>query len=159
MPSLFITGTDTNVGKTVVTRAIIQTLTKHSFPVIGYKPIACGGDDSLPTEPTQYDYATEDNSDVLTILDSCPTNVSYRDINSYTFIHSSTPVFAALDAVHHIQLEKLNTDLKRLENAYPNVVVEGTDGWLTPINKDYYFADWVMQNNMPVVLVVGIKEG
>ncbi|HDL1677284.1 TPA: AAA family ATPase, partial [Mannheimia haemolytica] len=35
MPSLFITGTDTNVGKTVVTRAIIQTLTKHSFPVIG----------------------------------------------------------------------------------------------------------------------------
>ncbi|HDZ6712823.1 TPA: dethiobiotin synthase [Mannheimia haemolytica] len=159
MPSLFITGTDTNVGKTVVTRAIIQTLTKHSFPVIDYKPIACGGDDSLPTEPTQYDYATEDNSDVLTILDSCPTNVSYRDINSYTFIHSSTPVFAALDAVHHIQLEKLNTDLKRLENAYPNVVVEGTYGWLTPINKDYYFADWVMQNNMPVVLVVGIKEG
>lgn len=159
MPLLFITGTDTNVGKTIVTRAIIQTLSEHLFPIVGYKPIACGGDDSLPTEPTQYDYATEDNPDVLTILDSCPGNVSYRDINSYTFIHSSTPVFAALDAVHHIQLEKLNTDLKRLESSYTNVVVEGTYGWLTPINKDYSFADWVVQHNMPVVLVVGIKEG
>lgn len=159
MPSLFITGTDTNVGKTVVTRAIIQTLAEHHYPVVGYKPIACGGDDSLPTEPNQYDYATEDNSDVLTILDCCPNEVSYRDINSYTFTHSSTPVFAALDAVHHIQLEKLNSDLKRLEVEYPNVVVEGTYGWLTPINKDHSFADWVAQNNMPVVLVVGIKEG
>lgn len=159
MPSLFIAGTDTNVGKTIVTRAIIQSLTEHNLPVVGYKPIACGGDDSLPTEPTQYDYATEDNPDVLTILDSGPSDVSYRDINSYTFIHSSTPVFAALDAVHHIQLEKLNGDLSRLAEKYPNVVVEGTYGWLTPINKDYSFADWVIQNNMPVVLVVGIKEG
>lgn len=159
MPSLFITGTDTNVGKTVITRAIIQTLTEHNFPVVGYKPIACGGDDSLPTEPNQYDYATEDNTDVLTILNCCPTDVSYRDINSYTFIHSSTPVFAALDAVHHIQVEKLNTDLKQLESRYPNVIVEGTYGWLTPINKDFSFADWVEQNNMPVILVVGIKEG
>lgn len=159
MPSLFITGTDTSVGKTVVTRAIIQTLAGHNFPVVGYKPIACGGDDSLPTEPTQYDYATEDNPDVLTILDSCPNKVNYRDINSYTFIHSSTPVFAALDAVHHIQLEKLNSDLARLEEKFPNVVVEGTYGWLTPINKNYCFADWVEQNNMPVLLVVGIKEG
>lgn len=159
MPSIFITGTDTGVGKTVVTRAIIQTLAENNFPVIGYKPIACGGDDSLPTEPNQYDYATEDNPDVLTILDSCPTQVRYRDINSYTFIHSSTPVFAALDAVHHIQVEKLNSDLKRLEEGNPNVVVEGTYGWLTPINKDLSFADWVQQNKMPVILVVGIKEG
>lgn len=159
MPSLFITGTDTNVGKTIVTRSIMQILIKHRIPVVGYKPIACGGDDSLPTEPNQYDYATEDNPDVITLLDSCPPNVKYRDVNSYTFIHSSTPVFAALDAVHHIQLEKLNADLKRLETEYPNVIVEGTYGWLTPINKDYSFADWVEQNNMPVILVVGIKEG
>ncbi|VEI45743.1 dithiobiotin synthetase [Actinobacillus equuli] len=83
----------------------LQTLAANQFVAVGYKPIACGGDDSLPTEPNQADYASEDNPDVLTILDSCPTPVSYREINSYTFIHSSTPVFAALDAVHHIQEE------------------------------------------------------
>ncbi|WGE76229.1 dethiobiotin synthase [Actinobacillus equuli] len=159
MPSLFITGTDTNVGKTIVTRAILQTLAANQFVAVGYKPIACGGDDSLPTEPNQADYASEDNPDVLTILDSCPTPVAYREINSYTFIHSSTPVFAALDAVHHIQEEKLNQDLTRLQQNYPNVVVEGTYGRLTPINKDLSFADWVKNNQMPVVLVVGIKEG
>lgn len=159
MPSLFITGTDTNVGKTIVTRALLQTIAQYEIPVVGYKPIACGGDDSLPTEPNQDDYACEDNSDVLIIQKSCPQTVSYKEINSYSFIHSSTPVFAALDAVRHISVEKLNKDLLRLHTQYSNVLVEGTYGWLTPINKDLCFADWVKKNRMPVVLVVGIKEG
>lgn len=159
MPSLFITGTDTNVGKTIVTRAIMQVLAKYDIPIVGYKPIACGGDDSLPTEPHQDDYACEDNSDVLVLQSSSNQAVNYREINSYSFVHSSTPVFAALDAVRHIHLDKLNRDLARLQQNYPNVLVEGTYGWLTPINKDYSFADWVKLNQMPVVLVVGIKEG
>ncbi|AGH38399.1 ATP-dependent dethiobiotin synthetase BioD 1 [Bibersteinia trehalosi USDA-ARS-USMARC-188] len=159
MACLFITGTDTNVGKTVVTRALLQLLSLYNIPIVGYKPIACGGDDSLPNEPHPADYACEDNSDVLVIQNSCPHNVQYKEINSYSFIHSSTPIFAALDAVHSIAVDKLNTDLKRLSKRYQNVLVEGTYGWLTPINKDVSFADWVKENQMPVVLVVGIKEG
>lgn len=159
MPSLFIAGTDTNVGKTIITRALLQTLTAHQLTAVGYKPIACGGDDALPTSRYQDDYVCEDNSDVLIIQQSCPMAVGYREINSYSFIHSSTPVFAALDAVRNIQVEKLDRDLKRLEERYPNVLVEGTYGWLTPINKDLSFADWVQSHKMPAVLVVGIKEG
>ena len=159
MPALFITGTDTNVGKTIVTRALLQTISQYEIPIVGYKPIACGGDDSLPTEPNQDDYACEDNKDVLIIQDSCIYPVYYREINSYSFIHSSTPVFAALDAVRHISDEKLDKDLNRLQQKYTNVLVEGTYGWLTPINKELSFADWVRKNKMPVVLVVGIKEG
>lgn len=159
MANLFITGTDTDVGKTIVTRALLQTLAQYEIPIIGYKPIACGGDDSLPTEPNPVDYACEDNSDVLIIQKSCPSLVDYKEINSYSFIHSSTPVFAALDAVHHISVEKLNHDLRRLSQNYQNVLVEGTYGWLTPINKQVSFADWVKQQQMPVVMVVGIKEG
>lgn len=158
MSCIFITGTDTNVGKTIVTRALLQTLSQHGLPIVGYKPIACGGDDALPV-PNPVDYACEDNSDVLTIQKSCPTIVQYREINSYSFIHSSTPVFAALDAVHHIAVEKLDNDLDRLQLQYKNVLVEGTYGWLTPINKEVSFADWVARHQMPVVLVVGIKEG
>ncbi|MDH2998781.1 dethiobiotin synthase [Pasteurellaceae bacterium LFhippo2] len=159
MSCLFITGTDTNVGKTIVTRALLQTISQYGINIVGYKPIACGGDDSLPTEPNQDDYACENNEDVLVIQNSCPTPVHYREINSYSFIHSSTPVFAALDAVCHISVDKLNQDLQRLHHQYDNVLVEGTYGWLTPINKDVRFADWVKQNRMPVVMVVGIKEG
>lgn len=159
MPSLFITGSDTNVGKTIVTRALLQLLNEHHISALGYKPIACGGDDSLPNEPNQNDYACEDNPDVLVLQQSTPLEVGYREINSYSFIHSSTPVFAALDAVRNIQAEKLNNDLERLQQRYQHILVEGTYGWLTPINKDLCFADWVKQHKMPVVLVVGIKEG
>lgn len=159
MTTLFITGSDTNVGKTIVTRALLQVLTKYEIPVVGYKPIACGGDDSLPLEPNLDDYACEDNSDVLILQKSCPQSVHYREINSYSFIHSSTPVFAALDAVHHIACDKLDRDLQRLEQKYQNVLVEGTYGWLTPINNKMTFADWAIKHKMPVLLVVGIKEG
>lgn len=159
MSSLFITGTDTNVGKTIVTRALLQTLSKYEISVVGYKPIACGGEESLPTEINNDDYACEDNEDVLVLQDSCIYPVQYREINSYSFIHSSTPVFAALDAVKHISSQKLDKDLARLQQKYTNVLVEGTYGWLTPINRGLSFADWVKRNQMPVVLVVGIKEG
>lgn len=159
MPALFIAGTDTNVGKTIVTRALLQTLAQYEIPVVGYKPIACGGDDSLPDSPNDDDYACEDNKDVRIIQDSCLYPVQYREINSYSFIHSSTPVFAALDAVRHISSKKLDADLARLQQKYQNVLVEGTYGWLTPINKGLSFADWVKRNQMPIVLVVGIKEG
>lgn len=159
MAILFIAGTDTNVGKTIVTRALLQTLSKYEIPITGYKPIACGGDDSLPSEPIIDDYACEDNKDVLIIQDSSPYPVHYKEINSYSFIHSSTPVFAALDAVCHLSEEKLDKDLARLHQKYQNVLVEGTYGWLTPINKEVNFAEWVQKHRMPVVLVVGIKEG
>ncbi|QIW16343.1 dethiobiotin synthase [Pasteurellaceae bacterium RH1A] len=159
MAALFITGTDTNVGKTIVTRAILQLLNQYEVPVMGYKPIACGGDDSLPTEPNQDDYACEDVNDVLVLQNSLSQPAHYREINSYSFIHSSTPIFAAIDAVRNIHVEKLDKDLARLQQRCPNVVVEGTYGWLTPINKDLSFADWVKSHQMPVVLVVGIKEG
>lgn len=159
MASLFIAGTDTNVGKTIVTRALLQTLSQYEIPIVGYKPIACGGEESLPTEINSDDYACEDNQDVLVLQESCVYPVQYREINSYSFIHSSTPVFAALDAVKHISSQKLDKDLARLQQKYNNVLVEGTYGWLTPINRGLSFADWVKRNQMPVVLVVGIKEG
>nr|WP_314741362.1 dethiobiotin synthase [uncultured Haemophilus sp.] len=159
MPSLFITGTDTDVGKTIVTRALLQVLTANNVVAVPYKPIACGGAEELPTGPNLDDYASEDNSDVVTLLNSTATTVGYREINSYTFIHSSTPVFAALDAVRNIHVEKLDEDLVRLQKNYTNILVEGTYGWMTPINKDLSFADWVEKKQMPVILVVGIKEG
>lgn len=159
MATLFITGSDTNVGKTIVTRTLLQVLARYGISAVGYKPIACGGDDSLPLEPNPSDYACEDNSDVLIIKSACPHGVQYKEINSYSFIHSSTPVFAALDAVKHISCDKLNRDLQRLEQKYQHTLVEGTYGWLTPINNKITFADWAIKHKMPVLLVVGIKEG
>lgn len=161
MSSFFVTGTDTNVGKTVASRAIIQALQQLDIHIVGYKPVSFGSDDSVYAD-VEYqkeldsDYGDEDNSDVLTLMRSTNIDVSYQDVNSYTF-RNMTPIYS--EKGKQIKIEKLNQDLARLNRKYQMVLVEGNYGWLTPINKHHFFADWVKEHKMPVVLVVGIKEG
>ena len=159
MSCFFVTGTDTCVGKTVCSRAIIQALQKADVQIVGYKPIACGQDEPVyaDIEVTQPDdYGSADNTDVLTLMNSTNEPVTYQDINSYTF-SNMMPVLT--NQCERIKIEKLNADLAALSARYQTVLVEGCFGWLTPINRQYSFAEWVSDRKMPVVLVVGIKEG
>lgn len=159
MSSFFVTGTDTNVGKTVVSRAIIQAMQQQGIQIVGYKPVACMQNDEQPSavESIQScDSSQQHNSDVLTLMNSTDQNVSYCDINSYSFNHTM-PLFS--DDGKEIEIHKLNQDLTRLNHRYQSVLVEGCFGWLSPINNNFTFADWVHSQQMPVVLVVGIKEG
>ncbi len=161
MSCFFVTGTDTNVGKTVASRAIIQALQNKGIQIVGYKPIAFSHEDSIYNDveyqdKSKSDYGLENNADVLTLMKSTKENVSYQDVNSYTFKHS-TPISSHEEKSIHI--EKINSDLSRLNKKYQSILVEGAYGWLTPINEHYRFADWVQEQKMPVVLVVGIKEG
>ncbi|TDQ57378.1 dethiobiotin synthase [Mesocricetibacter intestinalis] len=161
MSAFFVTGTDTSVGKTVSCRAIIQAMQNAGIKIVGYKPIACGQDEPVYVdvlEEQQDDYGKADNRDVLVLLNSSNEKVTYQDINSYTFDHTM-PMLSMGNNAARIRIEKINGDLKRLTSAYQSVLVEGSFGWLTPMNKDYTFAEWVAAQNMPVVLVVGIKEG
>lgn len=159
MSSLLITGTDTNVGKTIVACAIMQALQDKGIPAIGYKPIAFNHDDSIYTDYpilTNGDYDSLDNSDVLKLLENSAVKLTYKEINSYTINHSF-PVLT--EDYAKISIEKINSDLARLQQTYNPVLVEGTFGWLTPINMQYCVADWAVEKQLPVVLVVGIKEG
>lgn len=154
MSSFFVTGTDTSVGKTVASRAIIQALQNKGMQIVGYKPIAGGQEE--PVYSTDTDYGLEDSSDVFTLMDATQENVSYREINSYTF-YNTIPVLTS--GYKRISIEKINQDLSVLCERYQSVLVEGSFGWLTPMNHQYSFADWAAIHKMPVVLVVGIKEG
>ncbi|QLB13143.1 dethiobiotin synthase [Bisgaardia hudsonensis] len=159
MSCFFIAGTDTNVGKTVASRAIIQALQMRNIQIVGYKPIACN---QLKTSTMNLDEKStltdplENNPDVITLMNSTNESVSYRDVNSYTFI-DSLPALSRSN--NKIDIQHINQHLARLNKSYQSVLVEGAFGWLTPINKEISFADWVKFHNMPVVLVVGIKEG
>lgn len=159
MSSFFVTGTDTNVGKTVACRAIIQALQQKGIQIVGFKPIACGHDElvyeGLYAEYDS-DYGIENNPDVLTLMNSTKEIVSYKDVNSYTFVNTAPMLTEECKRIH---IDKINQDLNRLTEHYQSVVVEGSFGWLTPITKDCSFASWVSARQMPVVLVVGIKEG
>lgn len=160
MSCFFVTGTDTGVGKTVASRAIIQALQQQGCQIVGYKPIACGDGGYHPYCDTPTEQDTQQNSDVLTLLASCNEPLQYHDINSYTTPLEQEPgLNDFLEQPQPIQIEKINSDLQRLTSRYQSVLVEGTFGWLTPISRNLDFSDWVAQQQMPVVLVVGIKEG
>lgn len=159
MSIFFVTGTDTCVGKTIASRGIIQAFQQVGEQIVGYKPIAPGQNEPVYTDILDVDtsdYGQEDNHDVLVLMNSTHESVTYRDINSYTFSHT-VPMLT--QESERINLDKIDTDLNRLKSTYANVLVEGAFGWLTPMNKSLTFGDWVVQHKMPVVLVVGIKEG
>ncbi|MDP8162225.1 dethiobiotin synthase [Pasteurella skyensis] len=159
MASLFITGTDTNIGKTTVSRALLQLLENHNISIAPYKPIACGNDDDKLIEPNNTNYSFEEHKDILILRSSCKGLLPHQKINSYSFTGFSIPVFSALGKIHCIHIDNLNRDLAHLEHHYKNVIVEGTHGWLTPINAEYTFADWIKLTEMSVLLVVGIQAG
>ncbi|MGV6989322.1 dethiobiotin synthase [Testudinibacter sp. P80/BLE/0925] len=160
MSCFFVTGTDTGVGKTVASRAIIQALQKQRCQIVGYKPIACGDGGYHPYLDAPTEQNDKQNGDVLTLLESCTEPLQYHDINSYTMPLEQEPgLNEFLEQPQVIQIEKINSDLRRLTSRYQTVLVEGTFGWLTPINRTLDFSDWVAEHKMPVVLVVGIKEG
>ena len=159
MSSFFVTGTDTNVGKTTACRAIIQALQNQNVQIVGYKPIACCGEESVyPVleKENESDYDNLNNSDVLTLMNSTKEEVQYQDVNSYTFLHS-LPMLTQ-DKVR-IKLDKINQNLAKLNSRYQSVVVEGSFGLMTPMAEGKSFAEWVASQKMPVVLVVGIKDG
>ncbi|SUU97385.1 dethiobiotin synthase [Avibacterium paragallinarum] len=159
MSCFFVTGTDTNVGKTVASRAIIQALQNEGIQIVGYKPIACRQEDWGYQEApnlTESDYGLENNSDVLTLMSATKESVTYQDVNSYSFSHK-LPMLS--EEGQRIDIAKINYDLMALSQRFQSVLVEGAFGWLTPMNQEYSFASWAVSHKMPVVLVVGIKEG
>ena len=161
MSSFFVVGTDTNVGKTTACRAIIQALQARGVQIVGFKPIACGCEESLYpaiNEPSTQDsdYDNMDNNDVLALMHASNQKVAYQDINSYTFSHN-LPMLGVDGG--RIKLTKVDQMLDALNQRYQSVVVEGSFGFMTPMAEGKSFADWVSQHKMPVVLVVGIKEG
>ncbi|MFU2088567.1 dethiobiotin synthase [Avibacterium avium] len=155
MSCFFVAGTDTNVGKTISSRAIIQALQNVGIQIVGYKPIACLADYDDFVQPQGINPA-QTSSDVLTLMHSTKEKVSYNEINSY----SCADILAVLSSDEaFIDIEKINADLTALTQRYQSVLVEGAFGWLTPMNKQHSFASWVASQQMPVVLVVGVKEG
>lgn len=154
MSSFFITGTDTNVGKTIASRAIIQALQQQNVQIVGYKPIAYNIDESIYGETPEK--KPTNNFDVKILIETSNEKLNYQQANSYTFEQSQ---MLTLACHNNVDLNKINQNLDYLTSHYQSVLVEGTFGWMTPINQAKSFAHWVKERNMPVVLVVGIKEG
>lgn len=146
---LFITGTDTDVGKTYVTGCIGLTLTQQGVAVSPRKPIASGCirqmDGSLLSE------------DALYIQQACSSLELLSTICPHTYEPAISPQRALQQAGHLINTHDLLPACRPLDNHI--ALVEGAGGFYSPLATDGLNADLAKALNFPVVLVVGNKLG
>ncbi len=143
---VFITGTDTAVGKTVVSRALLQALAATGKRVVGYKPVAKGS--KVTPEGLR-------NKDALVLQSVSTLALPYEAINPVAFSEEESSV-AHSCAINYSLLSK---GLAQLSEQADHVVVEGTGGWRSLMNDLRPLSDWVVQEQLPVLMVVGIQEG
>ena len=143
----FITGTDTGVGKTLISCALLHGFAAQGKRVVGMKPIAGGCN------------AEEQNEDVLQLRAAANIAVSYGQINPYCFLPALAPHIAAQRAGAIIQFSRIVQSYQELAAQADVVIVEGVGGFRVPLNTLQDSADLVQELALPVILVVGIRLG
>jgi len=146
----FVTGTDTEVGKTVASSALLQAANRAGYRAAGYKPVASGSE--MTNEGLR-------NTDALALQRNSGVALRYDEVNPYTFAEPTSPHIVSEDEGRPIDAHVLSTGLHALSQKADWVLVEGAGGWFTPLSSTYTFADWVQAERLPVILVVGVKLG
>ncbi|TXI06617.1 MAG: dethiobiotin synthase [Rhizobium sp.] len=150
MPTIFVTGTDTEVGKTRISCGLLRQLRANGLKVCGYKPVASG----CETTPQGLR-----NEDALALQLAAQTSEDYGCINPYAFAPAIAPHLAAKAVGVNINITLLNQAHDELALSYDWVVTEGAGGFLVPLNDEITFGDWATQRGWPVMLVVGMRLG
>ncbi|MEI7188471.1 dethiobiotin synthase [Dickeya dianthicola] len=146
----FVTGTDTDVGKTVASVALLQAARRAGFRTAGYKPVASGCD----VTPLGIR-----NSDALQLQANSSVALPYDAVNPLAFVEPTSPHIVSAAENRPIAFSTLSGGLRALERQADWVLVEGAGGWFTPLSERHTFADWVREEALPVILVVGVKLG
>ena len=147
---VFITGTDTGVGKTYFTVSLMESLKKRGKIVSGMKPIASGA--------TLNDGKMV-NDDARLIMQHCSNPVDYELINPVVFEPAIAPHIAARQKNEKIDINQILVCYQQLASISENVVVEGVGGWRVPLSTEKSLVDIVRALDVPVILVVGLKLG
>ena len=99
------------------------------------------------------------NTDALALQRNSSLALSYPQVNPYTFAEPTSPHIVSADEGRAIDFAVLSGGLRALEQQAEWVLVEGAGGWFTPLSEQQTFADWVQAEQLPVILVVGVKLG
>lgn len=146
----FITGTDTEVGKTWCTLGLMVSLQQQGKTVVAMKPVASG------CEPTA---AGLRNDDALRLQAQASFPLPYDSVNPYAFEPAIAPHIAAVQSNRRIDIQTIKNNVDRLKQHADLVVVEGVGGWRVPLNEAESVADLANALDLPVILVVGLKLG
>jgi len=154
MTALFITGTDTGVGKTRVSCALLHALQHRHARVIGMKPVAAG------TELIDGEWA---NEDVLALRAASTVQVPALYDNPYLLRQPASPHIAAREEGVDIDIEHIAACFHALRHQADAVVVEGAGGFIVPLQEaqgqSATSADLAVLLRLPVILVVGVRLG
>jgi dethiobiotin synthetase len=144
----FITGTDTNVGKTWATVALMRYFQGKGKSVVGMKPVASGCSllDGMLV-----------NADALLLQEYASMKLDYDLINPYSFALPVSPHIAGKD--NPVELDVIINGFKAIKHLAQIVLVEGAGGWYSPINNYQDNSDLASALALPVLLVVAIKLG
>lgn len=148
--SVFVTGTDTGIGKTYASVALLASLRARGLRAAGMKPVASG------CRATAQGLRNEDAEALIAASDPAP---AYADCNPYAFEPPIAPHVAAREAGDEVRLEPIRTAYARLAGDADRVVVEGVGGWLAPLSDSLMQADLARALQLPVILVVGLRLG
>lgn len=150
MAALYVTGTDTGIGKTLASCALLHALRGQGLRAVGMKPVAsgCEGSDGVWR-----------NADALALQAAGEPGIAYDDINPFALQHPLAPELAARDAGVDVALPPILAAHARLASVADAVVVEGVGGWAAPLSATLMQADLVRALRSPVLLVVGLRLG
>ena len=150
MSGVFVTGTDTDCGKTVVSLGLMAALQAQGLEVLGMKPVASG---------CQGAPAGLRNPDAMALAAQGSRQVPYALTNPYALAPAIAPHIAAGEAGVSIELEPLVAAYRELASQTQWVVVEGVGGWRVPLGPRLFVSDLPQALDLPVILVVGLKLG
>ena len=148
----FITGTDTNIGKTYVATRLLTEYQQQGKSAIGLKPIASGA--------IQQHNALV-NEDALLLQQASSINIPLPNINPFVFEPAIAPHIAAMQANITLSCQTIKEEIMRTMGNYvaDHYLIEGAGGLLVPINDTETIADLIKLLNLPIILIVGIKLG
>ncbi|MDH5824873.1 dethiobiotin synthase [Luteimonas sp. RD2P54] len=147
---MYVTGTDTGVGKTLVSAALLHALRAGGRRAVGMKPVASGCERGV---------GGWRNADALALQAASAPRPAYADVNPYALPAATAPQLAAREAGIEVELGPLLAAHARLAAQSDVVVVEGVGGWLAPLDDGFEQAALVRALDIDAILVVGLRLG
>ncbi|WP_347989270.1 dethiobiotin synthase [Methylomonas sp. AM2-LC] len=146
--SFFITGTDTDIGKTWVTVALMRHFSQQGFNVAGMKPVAAG---------CEWRSGHWENNDALMLQQYATLPFTYQQINPYAFELPLSPHIACGEVM--VEESRILSSYETMQSQVDRILVEGAGGWFSPLSQSLDNARLAQILRLPVIIVVGIRLG
>ncbi|WP_295164471.1 dethiobiotin synthase [uncultured Buchnera sp.] len=157
---IFITGTDTGIGKTTVSSILLKKANELGYKTAGYKPISSGIKKrkiiSSTTKRNKYKFI---NRDTIILKENSSVLLDYKEVNPISFSGNTPPHILSLIQKKVIRKKVLSLGLQHISQKSNWILIEGAGGWYTPLSEKYTFSDWVKEEKLEIIFVVGIKLG